>query len=342
MAVLVSVPIISKILLFAVVCAAVLAHAQVPDPLGTIQSSSIPCQGRSNGGTCFALDVRCPGLPDYTAYLKILNPTVAATGTAVFVTGGGTTDLLELQTYGPIVVNQLLSNGYRIAEVTYGAPFNSSELGWETNAGGAGVRAAACRFATVLQWVHDNFLDANTPLCAAGNSAGSELIAQSVTHYGAANILTFAELSSGPPYGQLQYACENTQPAMTSPCSGLLLGLGVVPGTSELFIDPAYAGAWCSSSYFTHSKQHDAQFLNDSVLSPDALLDYPTTFVNFVFGDLDTTSAIRQGLLYEAAIKSAHATACLPGVSHEIETSMAGAKQVAADIIHNCKLAAKK
>jgi hypothetical protein len=317
--------------------------AQEPtDTLGTIQSSSTTCQGHPNGGVCFALVVSCPELPDYTAYLKILNPTITATGTAVFVTGGGGNDLLELRPYGPIVVQQLLKSGYRIAEVTYGSPFNLSELGWETDANGAGVRAAACRFATIQQWVHDNVLDAGTPLCSAGNSAGAELIGQSLAHYGAADILAFAELSSGPPFGQLPYACENTQPIITSPCSGVRSGLGVVPGTAMKFIDPAYPGAWCSSSYANHSMLHNAQFVNDSILSPDAVLSYPNTFVNFVFGQLDTTSAIRQGLLYEAAITSSHATVCLAGVTHEIEDSMAGAKQVAADMIAHCKVAPKK
>jgi hypothetical protein len=334
-------PTISKIFFFVVVCATTLVLAQAPDSLGTIQSSSTTCQGRTNGGTCFALEVSCPQLPDYTTYLKVLDPTVPVTGTAVFVTGGGTTDLLELRPFGPVVVRQLLNSGYRIAEVTYGAPFNLNELGWETDANGAGVRAAACRFATVLQWVHDNFLDAGTPLCAAGNSAGAELIGQSLAHYGAGDVLAFAELSSGPPYGRLDYACENTQPVITSPCSGVRSGLGVQPGTAMKFIDPAYPGAWCSSSYANHSKLHDAQFVNDSVTSPDAVLSYPNTFVNFVFGQLDTTSAIRQGLLYEAAITSAHAMACAVGVTHEMEDSMAGAKQVAADMIAHCKLPTK-
>jgi hypothetical protein len=328
--------------LLATLGVASLGLAQAPDSLGTIQSSSIACQGYANGGACFALIVSCPQLPDYTAYLKILNPIITARGMAIFVTGGSTTDLLELLTYGPVVTQQLLKSGYRIAEITYGAPFNSAELGWETNANGAGVRAAACRFATVQQWVHDNFLDAGTPLCAAGNSAGAELIGQSLAHYGAAGILSFAELSSGPPYGQLPYACENTQPIVTSPCSGVRSGLGVAPGTAMKFIDPAYPGAWCSSSYSTHSKLHDAQFVNDSIVSPDAVLNYPNTFVNFLFGQLDTTSAIRQGLLYEAAITSPTATVCLAGVTHEIEDSLGGAKQVAADMIANCKLPPKK
>ncbi len=318
------------------------ALAQLPtDSLGTIQSSSTTCQGHPNGGACYALVVSCPQLPDYTAYLKVLSPTITATGTTVFVTGGGGDDLLELRPFGPIVVQQLLKSGYRIAEVTFGAPFNLNELGWETDANGAGVRAAACRFATIQQWVHDNFLEAGTPLCSAGNSAGAEQIGQSLAHYGAEDILAFAELSSGPPFGQLPYACENTQPIITSPCSGVPSGLGVVPGTAVKFIDPAYPGAWCSSSYATHSKLHNAQFVNDSVLSPDAVLSYPNTFVNFVFGQLDTTSAIRQGLLYQAAIASPTANVCLAGVTHEIEDSMAGAKQVAADMIAHCKLAAK-
>ena len=327
---------------FVLLAIASISFAQAPpDALGTIQSSSTTCEGTISGGVCYALDITCPALPNYTAYVKILNPTAAVVGTAVFVTGGSGTDLLELLTDGPIVVEQLLNNGYRIAELTYGIPFNTKEQGWETNANGAGIRAAACRFATVQQWVHDNFLDANTPLCAAGNSAGAELIGQSLAHYGAGDILSFAELSSGPPYGQLQYACENTQPVMNSPCSGLSLGLDLQAATAKQFVDPAYPGNWCSSSHFNHSKLHDAQFLNDSVLAPDAVLSYPNTFVNFIFGDQDTTSAIRQGLLYEAAITSAHASACLPGVGHEVETYKAGAKRVASDMIAGCKLPAK-
>ena len=114
------------------------------DPLGSVQSSSIACVGKNNGGKCYQLEVSCPQLPDYTAYMKVLEPTVPVTGTTMFVTGGGTTDLLELRPFGPIVVTKLKTAGYRITELTFGSPFNTSELGWETNAGGAGVRAAAC------------------------------------------------------------------------------------------------------------------------------------------------------------------------------------------------------
>src|ERR1700735_3618035 len=82
---------------------AALSYAQVrqSDPLGTIQSSPTTCEGNLSGGTCYALDITCPQLPDYTAYIKIYDPTVAVIGTVLFVTGGDGTDLVEDRMYGP-------------------------------------------------------------------------------------------------------------------------------------------------------------------------------------------------------------------------------------------------
>ena len=331
-------------LLGVAVCAAALTYGQTPpDSIGTIRSSSIACKGHLSGGTCYALEITCPQVPDYTAYLKVLAPTSAAVGTVLHATGGTGTDLLENNQYGGVVIEDLLSQGYRSVELTYGYPFNYGELGWQTDASGAGVRAASCRYATVLQWVHDNLLEAQTPLCAAGNSAGGAQIGESLAHYGSGDILAFAEITSGPPFTRVDYACENTQGVELSPCSNASDTLAVQPGTSKKFIDPAYpAGGWCSSAYATHSTQHQAQFLNDSVTSPDAVLSYPNTFVNFLFGQDDTTSAIRQGLLYEGAITSANANVCVAGVGHTVENYLAGARQEAADILHYCKLPTTK
>jgi hypothetical protein len=328
---------------FALLTAA-LSHAQVrqSDPLGTIQSSPTTCAGNLSGGTCYALDITCPQLPDYTAYIKIYEPTVPVIGTVLFVTGGDGTDLVEDRMYGPVVVQTILQKGYRPVELSYGAPFASTELGWQSDANGAGVRAAACRFATVQQWVHDNFLDAGTPLCSSGNSAGGQLIGESLAHYGSSDLLAFAEISSGPPFGRVDYACENTQPVTVSPCSGAKDSLAVQPGTSAKFIDPAYPAAWCSSAYTTHSTVHQAQFLKDSITVGNSVLSYPNTFVNFLFGTEDTTSAIRQGFLYHATIRSSTATECVAKTGHTVEDYLPGAQQVAADIISHCKLPAKK
>src|SRR3984957_16744521 len=96
---------ISKILLLTVAFTAALAYAQAPpDALGAIQSSPTTCEGNLTGGTCYALDITCPQLPDYTAYIKIYDPTVPVIGTVLFVTGGDGTDLVEDRMYGPVVV----------------------------------------------------------------------------------------------------------------------------------------------------------------------------------------------------------------------------------------------
>ncbi len=327
---------------FAVLTAALAYAAAQPDALGTIQSSPVTCQGSLSGGVCYALDITCPEIPNYTAYVKIFEPTVPVIGTVLFATGGDGTDLVEDLTYGAVVIQKVLRQGYRPVELSFGAPFNSDELGWQSNANGEGVRAAACRFATVQQWVHENYLEAGTPLCASGNSAGGEVIGQSLAHYGASDILAFAEISSGPPFGRVDYACENTQPVATSPCSGKQNGLAVQPGTSKKFIDPAYPGAWCSSAYASHSTVHQAQFLKDSITVEDSVLSYPNTFVNFLFGKDDTTSAIRQGYLYQGAITTSTATECVARTGHVVEDYLPGADQVAADIINYCKLPVKK
>lgn len=71
-------------------------------------------------------------------------------------------------------------------------------------------------------------------------------------------------------------------------------------------------------------------------------MNYPNTVVNFLFGQDDTTSAIRQGLLYQGAITSATSTECVAGVGHTVEDYLAGAQQVAVDIIQGCKLPGKQ
>ena len=81
----------------------------------------------SPGGTCYALRNNLPGVPDYTAYIGITDPTVAVTGTVLFVTGGDGTDLVEDRMYGPVVVQTILQAGYRPVELSYGDPFNSNE-----------------------------------------------------------------------------------------------------------------------------------------------------------------------------------------------------------------------
>jgi len=73
---------------------------QANDPLGTVTNytqfpspNSCPSGGLPNG-TCFQLAVSCPGVSDFSVYLKVYTPTAAPIGTVLF--GVGTGELLGL------------------------------------------------------------------------------------------------------------------------------------------------------------------------------------------------------------------------------------------------------
>jgi hypothetical protein len=103
-------------------------------------------------------------------------------------------------------------------------------------------------------------------------------------------------------------------------------------------VDPAYGNTICSEAVQNHSLQNQALFLNDSIDSPDGLFTYPKTDIHLLFGGLDATAAVPQGLDWQALITSKNAAACAPTSGHSIADTKAGAEQIATDIINFCKL----
>ena len=303
--------------------------------LGTIKSASVACpSGGIDGGVCYALDISCPGIPDYTAYIKDIVP-ANRVGTVIFTTGGDENHLYEQFSYGGTTVHNVLDAGLEAVELTFGKPFSDAP-GWEYDVDGKGVRAAACRYATVVQWVYNRA--PGLALCATGNSAGGQMIGEGLAHYGLGDYLVFAEMTSGPPFNRVDYACINNVPAAVEYCSGSKVGMGVGVGDAVSFIDPAYPGPWCSTSMETHSTEYEAQFLNDSVTSPDAVLSYPNTTIRFLFGGEDSTSAIRQGLDYQSKIQQPTTYSCVKDAPHTIPNVLDGAEAIAADLIANCNV----
>lgn len=307
--------------------------ASAQDQLGSISASSVSCPDTGLQATaCYALDITCPDIPDYTAYVKILTP-ARPVGTVIFSTGGDDTDVYENYTYGLVTVQNVVAAGYEAVELTFGAPFSDGP-GWQHDVAGMGIRAASCRYATVAKWVYDT--TRAFPLCVTGQSGGSQEIGEGLAHYGLGSYLRFAELTSGPPFSQEDYACiDNIVPA-TEYCSGFVTGMGVGLQNAVSFVDPAYPGPWCSESMLDHSTEHEAQFLMDSVTSPDAVLSYPNTKIRFLFGGQDATSAIRQGLNYQSQIVQPTDYACVEAAPHTIPDDLDGARTIAADLIANC------
>jgi hypothetical protein len=306
------------------------------DPTGTVQATQVSCPSKmpiKGQISCYSATVSCPNMPKVNASVRILAQTGTQVGAVIYGTGGTGSVFFDLHAYGATAMETLASDGY------LGVEYAWPSQGWQDNANGLGVRAAACRYATLVQWVWQAFA-AGAPLCTTGNSAGSFQIGAALAHYGSSAYIRDAELTSGPPFTRVDYACINNQREAISPCSAQKHGLGVVPATSAQFIDPAYPDNRCSSAYTTHDRTHEQEFLDDSVTSPDAALLYPGTSVYFIFGGLDASAAIRQGMLYQAQLRTSGTvtgTACVADAPHEMASVADGAAAIVSGILNHCK-----
>jgi hypothetical protein len=103
-------------------------------------------------------------------------------------------------------------------------------------------------------------------------------------------------------------------------------------------VDPAYAKPICSQAVQTHSTANDATFLSDSILSPDAVLNYPSTHVHFLWGGQDLSSASLSGDLYMQSITRTTGYACVADAPHDLFSVLDAAQQVATDIENDCHL----
>ncbi len=308
------------------------------DPGGTVTSKGTTtcAPGGAGPSVCYSLTVSCPQVPDLSAWVKVTQPTIPAIGTVEFVIGTGGNGLYDTAfTHGLDAVNIVLGAGYQVAQVTYGVPFVKTQTnGWLQGPGG--TRRLACRFAAVSQWVHDNLATAGTPYCATGNSAGGEAIGMALAHYGQNGLWNFVEPTSGPPFARQDYACVCTQAGLNASCHGGLANLCVGTATAKSVLDPTYSNTNCSDAVSSHSTAHQAQFLSDSVVTPEAAVSYPNTVVRFVYGGQDNGSAEIQGAEWGNSITTPTSSVCVPTAPHSLPNDLAGAQQVGNDLVAFC------
>ena len=312
--------------------------------LGTISDvTSITCKGAIAQGVCQQMTVSCPDVPDVFAYVKTNTPAGTPLGIATYGTGTEGNGLYESNfTYGTTAVGNVLDAGFTTVQISWGTPFNSGQPnGWVQGPGG--VLAAACRYATVTQWIYNNIQNnTSIPLCATANSGGAGVLAYALSQYGSGNILSMAEVTSGPPTGRLDWGCgcmEGKLPVQCGSSSSLGTCFGKVDGAVW---DSAYSpNALCSTAAASGGTLPPGGldfFLGDSVEAPGATYNFPSTYVNLVFGSADDSSAIPIGQDWFNNITSTKAQACVAGGLHSMANTLAGAEQIANDLISLCKL----
>jgi hypothetical protein len=320
------------------------------DPMGTgagtAASDTITCPTVTGPtpGTCYSVVLSCPGIADLNGYLWVNTPPGPPVGT-VMLTGGANSEGLyadpNIYTHGADVVNGLLQNNFITVQTSFGGVFTDSQpFGWQTGPGG--LRRVACRYATLAKWVQQNIAAPSAPLCATGNSAGSALIGYSLSHYGATSMFTMVEPTSGPPFSRVDISCEcagpPTQPDLPDPCPAHMPTLTQCVGlkNAQNYLDPAYTAPICSEAVLNHSTANAAQFLSDSILSPEATLSYPNTVVNFVWGGLDGSSAPVMGQEWQEVITSKNAFACVDDAPHDLANAADAAQQIVSDMKTLC------
>ena len=329
------------------------------DPVGTAQASTISCPTFGGGlpnssSTCYQVNTSCPGVADFSVYLKVNQPAGSSVGTVLFGTGTGGSALYDFDepdffngstNGGLAVVQGVLDAGFTTVQVSFGSPFNQATTnGWLTGPGG--VRRLACRYATAAQWIYQNIHNSNTsaPMCATGNSGGSGIIAYALTDYGMDSTFSMVEETSGPPMSRLDQACL---PPSNSVCQAQQFtcnagdpveNLSICYTTDESkIIDPAYSQPVCTNA-INGTTPPAGLLMSDSILG-SPVRSFPKTRVSTLFGGQDLSSAVEQGLVWGTSLtNTSKSQSCVTDAPHPIPSVMDGAAAIVSDIQTLCRV----
>lgn len=309
--------------------------------LGSVSNvKTLTCpKGGMSGATCQSMTVTCPSVSNISAYVKTNTPS-SPKGTAVYGTGGDGGGLYDTQfTYGKTAVQNVYNAGFRTVQMSFGSPFTTSQPnGWVEGPGG--VLEVSCRYATVIQWIYNSIQNKTSiPMCATANSGGAGGLAYALSQYGSNNVISMAEVTGGPPTARLDWGCMCQEGKIETKCGQGKLGTCF--GTADAgFWDPAYTpNNYCSNAVKgTPPPGGSTFFLDDSVEAPGANYKFSTTFINVAFGTEDTSSAVPAGENWYNLITTNKAEVCVTGAAHSMADSLAGADQIANDLINLCKI----
>jgi hypothetical protein len=323
-----------------------LTTASATDPLGSVSASVASCAsvngtGGVPGGACYKGIVTCPGVNQIPVAVKVNQPTGTSIGTVIFESGGGGNVWFDTHfKYGATAIQDVMAGGYSAVQFAYeyyplGSGNSKLFTGFLTGPGGP--RTLSCRFATMVQWAHDTIRTANTPFCAAGDSAGAAALGYAIADYGMASELNMLEMASGPSFARIDQGCLCNGVSVQDPCASGTISMCYTT-EAGVFLDPSYNNKACSSAEQTHHSPMRAQFLHDSLNSPDATYNFPTTNIHLLFGGLDGTVGVAQGMTWAGVItgSSKPTVECVADAGHRVPDVLDGATKMANDLIAFC------
>lgn len=251
----------------------------------------------------------------------------AVRGTIMFGTGGGGTGYYQGSAEAAAMLERVRVAGFVVVQRAWAGD-------WEGTT--AGMARAACRYSTLLQWVHDNVHTVGG-FCATGNSGGASEIAYALSRFGRDSILDFAVPTGGPPMGRMDHGCPGTTTAGWSTDCAMLLAqhADVCATTSCTFsqsgqstIDEAYTGTPCANG----PAAEGARLREDSVYSADAQLGFAIP-IHVVLGTQDCTEAVTLGLAWYVAVTSEKSLEFAANTPHPVFSTVAGAAAIEAALV---------
>jgi hypothetical protein len=244
--------------------------------------------------TCEKITVTgCPGIASESidATIAVVAQSGALTGTVVHFSGGGGEGY-----------EQTGQAAYRAAGLQQ--VFVSWGSDWEQTTA-SGIKAAACRPATVLKWVFEEpTLHAGRRtlgFCGQGFSGGSGQLAYALATYSMGDYLDYVNELSGPPFARIDLGCDGSQPATATVC-----------GATDTMRLPTMLNTWenvttCGSA--TPPAADVAKWMADSV-AIGGIYAYPKTDVQFYDCTYQSTAVTAMAQIYEGQITSTTSYHC--------------------------------
>ena len=298
-----------------------------PRLLGAVTVVFTPNPTHSN----YRLRVACPEvLTTEDVDLKVDEPTQAPLGGTIVLISGFTGTFLW-ETYAleaARVVDELRAAGFRTVQLDWASSwYRGSPASYE------GFSRLACRPASVVDWIDQNLRAPGTAFCAAGHSNGAAQLAYAMTHYGLADLFSTVVLDGGPNWSRVDQSCLQDDPAYQS--------VWLTAGARAAF-DPAFGFFANNGPCYLQDAAFRDGFLDTSLAYPNYEYVYPNTKVNFIFGQLDTSSTRFQGEVYHDRLVQAGSPFVsrdvIPGGGHAAAGTVQGADLLRDILISECVL----
>jgi hypothetical protein len=272
-----------------------------PPTIGVVASAApVTCPGgAAPGAACTDLLVTCPGLDDLHVVVAASEPAGGPANATVLLHDnlGGT----QFFDYGFVSAYQ--DAGFRIVQAEW-------ESDWEQSA--AGVKRAACRYATMLAWVYANVhqADRTRGFCAQSWGGGSGGLFFSLADYGAGDMLDAVTVSAGPPFARIDLGCNPASPPRAAcpelPQVPVAYSGGVLANISTWENAPSCGAAVASSTEVT-------RWADDSILSTGAVLSFPETSLAAWYCTNGFDATVGQGSMAFDQVATEQTVHCVAG-----------------------------